>query len=90
MEAEIDTGRTTGPGEDVTLVDEEDTGIHRQSRIPTSQCIAFCPVGGRSPSVEKTRFGQHEHPGAERQQPAPSGVRPSELLEHSFGNLQGR
>ncbi len=89
MEAEIDTGRTTSPGEDVTLIDEQDSGIHRKVGIATSQFVALCPVRCSSSSIEQACFGQHEGAAAERKHPTPSAVCPSELLEHTFGNLGG-
>ncbi len=52
MEAQIDAGRTSSSGEDVSLVDEENAGIHRQVRIAACQFVALGPVGGHSPSVE--------------------------------------
>jgi len=72
MEAEIDTGRASRPGEDVALIDEEHAGIDRELRIAPSQFVAFCPVRCRSPSVEqrarqgaelaeKEREAVHEH-----------------------------
>ncbi len=89
MEAEIDTGRAASSGEDVTVVDEQDAGIHQEIGIATSQLVAFRPVRCGPPTVEQAGFCQDEGATAERQQSTPSGVCPSELVEDTFGNCRG-
>ncbi len=87
MEAQIDACRTSSSGEDVSLIDEENAGIHRQIRIAGRQCVALCPVRGNSPSVEQPSFGQHKGSPAKGKHSTSPGVGLSEPLEHAVGNV---
>ena len=70
--------------EDVALIDEEHPRVNRQEGIAASQFVAFRPVGGGTPAVEQSRFGQHERSPAHRKDATPSGVRLPQCFEHVF------
>ena len=82
VQAQVDARRTAGRRQDVALVDVEHAGVDRHIRILAGQFVALRPVGGRPATVEQARLGQDERAGAQRDDPASTGMGPSQGFDH--------
>ncbi len=66
MQAQVQSGRRTGRGEDPAVVDVQDAGVDLDVRIGGGQEVGRDPVGGGPQPVQKARGGQRERARADR------------------------
>ncbi len=66
VQAQVQSGRRTGRGEDPAVVDVQDAGVDLDVRIGGGQEVGRDPVGGGPQPVQKARGGQRERARADR------------------------
>ena len=69
VQADIEPRRTSGPGDDVAVIDVEHFGIDIHFWVPPGEQVGLAPMCGSGPAVKQAGAGEGKGARADRNQP---------------------
>ena len=85
IQAGVDPRRASRGGQDVSVVDIKDVGVHGDLRVSRRELHRVTPMRRRPPPVEEPRRGQDEDTGTDRDEPGAAAMRLPQGGKERFG-----
>ena len=82
MQAEVDSRREPGGGEDAPVLDVERVLLDVDRAEPARQLVGREPMGSGAPAVEQARVGERERAGADRCHAGAASGSGAQRVEH--------